>query len=175
MAAALLAQRLSAAHVQAEVRSAGILGPGEAAWPEAATVMSERGLDLSAHQSRQLDRSAVTGADLVIGMTREHVREAVVREPSAFARSFTLKELVRRAEGMPRGDEPELARWLVALSAERDASDLLGASAADDLDDPIGSPLASFRDTASEIDDLVSRLVAVAWPRTVPRALRIAG
>jgi protein-tyrosine phosphatase len=175
MAAALLARRISDAGVRAEIRSAGILGPGEDAWPEAAVVMAEHGLDLSEHTSRRLDKGAVAGADLVLGMTREHVREAVVLEPQAFQRSFTLKELVRRGMAMPRGDEPALATWLASLSAGRDVSELLGASADDDLADPIGSPLPAFRDTAAEIDHLVTRLVAIAWPRTVPRSLRVAG
>ena len=39
--------------------------------------MADRGLDTSGHRSRNLRPDLVTGADLVIGMARSHVREAV--------------------------------------------------------------------------------------------------
>jgi len=105
----------------------------------------------------------VAGADLVLGMAREHVREAVVLEPAALERSFTLKDLVRRGELMPRRGGA-LGEWLAELAAERELRDLLGAAAIDDVNDPVGAPLAAFRETAAELDELASRLVGVAWP-----------
>jgi protein-tyrosine phosphatase len=163
MAAALLARRLTEARVHARLKSAGSHEGGRPAWPEARAVMTERGLDLSSHQSRRLAPRHLAEADLVLGMAREHVREAVALEPSAFSRAFTLKELVRRAASRPRGPV-SLDEWLASISAEREVTDLLGASAADDVDDPIGRPIAAFRDTADELDDLASRLVRVGWP-----------
>jgi protein-tyrosine phosphatase len=164
MAAVLLEQHLAAAGVAADVRSAGILESGMAAWPEAAAAMAERELDLSAHASRRMEAPDVAGADLVIGMTREHVREAVALERGAFARAFTMKELVRRAEELPR--RGALDEWLAELSAHRQVSELLGSSPLDDIEDPIGSPMRAFRATASELDQLAERLVAAAFPRT---------
>jgi protein-tyrosine phosphatase len=125
--------------------------------------MAERGLDLSRHRSRHLEPRYLDDADLVLGMAREHVREAVALMPEALDRAFTLKELVRRAEAQPRG-RSSFDSWLRSLSADRDVVDLLGAATTDDIEDPIGGPLASFRETADELDDLMARLVRVGWP-----------
>jgi protein-tyrosine phosphatase len=163
MAAGLLARRLSEARVHAELRSAGVLEAGRPAWPEAAAVMAERGMPLDTHRSRMLEPRYVADADLVLGMAREHVREAVALDPSAFGRAFTLKELVRLGEASPRRGQP-LEGWLEGLSAHREVTDLLGASEADDVEDPIGRPIRAFRDTADELDALVVRLQRVAWP-----------
>lgn len=46
--------------------------PGDPASPHAAEALSEVGLDLSAHRSRQADPAELAGADLVICMTRSH-------------------------------------------------------------------------------------------------------
>src|SRR4051794_7487323 len=94
MAEALLRARLDtrgAAGVR--VHSAGLLKGGMPATSNAREVVA--GLD--AHVSRQLTGAMIDDADLVIAMTRDHLREAVVLRPDAFRRTFTLKELVRRA------------------------------------------------------------------------------
>jgi protein-tyrosine phosphatase len=162
MAAALLSRHLSDAGVPADVGSAGVLAPGQPAWPEAAAVMAERGIDLTGHRSRRLDAGAVAAADLVLGMAREHLREAVTLDPAAMARAFTLKELVRRGDVRPRGDR-ELSDWLAALALEREPRDLLGAAKIDDVDDPIGRPTSAFRKTAKLLDELTARLVRITW------------
>lgn len=125
--------------------------------------MAKRGFDLSSHQSRRLEDRHVATADLIVGMTREHVREAVVLDPTAWSRAFTLKELVRRARRRPRGDEP-LDQWLAALASDREAEDLLGTSEADDVADPIGLDRHAYEETADELDRLTAALVALAWP-----------
>ena len=58
----------------------------------------------------------LTGADVLIGMAREHVREAVVLAPDVWGRAFTLKEIVRLGEerGGRAPDEP-LEQWLARL------------------------------------------------------------
>jgi len=101
----------------------------------------------------------------VLGMTREHVRDALALDEEAHSRSFTIKELVRRGEAAPRHDEP-LEEWLVSLSSARSAGDLLGASTADDVADPTGRSRRAVRKTADLLDDLTARLVRVAWPRS---------
>lgn len=164
MAAALLARRLSDAGVTSEVSSAGTRAEGLApATREAIAAVAERGLDISSHRSRPLAHRGIANAALVLGMAREHVREVVIRDPAAMPRSFTLKDLVRRGERSPHGQEP-LAQWLVSLNTERGADDLLGASPEDDVRDPIGHPLSDYRATAAELDCLAERFVRLAWP-----------
>ena len=165
MAAALLVHHLKEIRVDAFVLSAGVHGDGVSpATPNATRVMGEYELDISQHRSLELARRFITGADLVIGMTREHVREVVVLDPSAFRRAFTLKELVRRSRAARRRSQP-LRPWLEALGAGRELEALLGESPADDVHDPIGGPLREYRETAEELDRLVQQLVLAAWPQ----------
>ena len=90
MAEVLLRERLRAAGVAATVSSAGTWRAGEPASGGSLRAMQARGMDLSDHRSRLLDRDAVDGADLVVGMAREHVREVAVLVPELFGRTFTL-------------------------------------------------------------------------------------
>ena len=104
-------------------------------------------------------------SDLIVGMAREHVRDAVLALPEVRARAFTLKDLVRRGEALgPRQVGQPLKEWLRAAGADRTTSDLLGALAADNVADPIGQSAARYRACADELDDLLRRLAAVAFP-----------
>jgi protein-tyrosine phosphatase len=160
MAEGFLRWHAADAGVDAHVHSAGLLEEGRVASAEGVQAMSGWGIDTSAHRSRRLTPELVAGADLVIGMAREHVREATLLVPEAFPRAFTLKELVRRGTdvGLLMPGQP-LDEWLAKVSAGRRMSDLLGSSADDDVADPIGQPLASYEATATELDDLTARLV----------------
>jgi len=159
MAAALLSRRLDEAGVKAAVSSAGLLFDGKPATDYSLAVMADRGIDTSGHRSRKLRPEMLASADIVIGMAREHVREAAALLPAAWERAFTLKEIVRLGEerGGRAPGEP-LERWLARLHAGRRRNDLLGDAADDDVDDPIGRPRRSYQRTANELDDLTARL-----------------
>jgi len=123
------------------------------------------GPGLTTHRSHQLTRPLVTDADLVLGLARDHVREVVVRMPETWAKTFTLKELVRRggAGGQRLGDE-ELTTWLARMGEGRSRQDLLGSSNADDVEDPIGGLPSAFEETAAEILGLCVSLAGLLWP-----------
>lgn len=126
--------------------------------------MAERGIDISGHRSRAVDADMVRNADLVVAMARAHVREAVVRAADRWPRIFTLKELVRRGERVgPRPAGVDLGPWLARAHSGRVARDMLGDSLADDVTDPIGQPRWAYERMVAEIDDLVDRLVMLAW------------
>ncbi|MGH9164345.1 MAG: hypothetical protein ACRDZW_02380 [Acidimicrobiales bacterium] len=164
MAEALLADRLGRAGVEARVHSVGLLSAGQRVPVHAVAALAPRGLDLGDHRSRRLSADHVAGADLVLGMTREHVREVVLLAPAAWARTFTLKELVRRAEAVgPRRPGQDLGGWLDAAHAGRTRRDLLGESTQDDVADPYGLGPADYEGTARELEGLVARLVGLAW------------
>lgn len=161
MAMVLLAERLQKAGVAARVSSAGLLGDGRPASPNGVTAMARRALDLSAHSSRRFTAEMIRDSDVVIGMERHHVREAVVVVPEAFEYTFTLKELVRRAEAVgPPGPGESLKKWLSRLHGGRRTVDLMGDDPADDVADPIGQAQPAYDRTAAELEDLVDRLVA---------------
>ena len=86
MAEVLLRRHLERAGVDATVSSAGLHGGGVPATDHGQAAMADRGLDLSAHRSRELDDDMLRQADLVIAMARVHVREAAVLLPEATAR-----------------------------------------------------------------------------------------
>lgn len=167
MVEALLRHRVSERGLDVRVSSAGIRAAGEPASRGASEVMAEMGFDLSSHRSRLMSAADVAAADLVLGLAREHVREAALLDPAAYPRLFTLKELVRRgSEQGPRSlDEPPAA-WLARLSAGRVPTDHLGSSPDDDVADPIGRRLAAYERTADELVELVDSLVELMWPAT---------
>lgn len=167
MAEALLRGRLAQVDPTVAVSSAGLYPGGHPATQHAIATMADRGLDLAPHRSRQVGPDLVQGADLVLGMAREHVREVAVLEPDSVDRTFSLKELVRLAEanGGRRSGE-RLDDWLRRVGVSRRRDDLIGVGHDDeyDIDDPIGRGRADYEVTANEIDGLLAKLVALAWP-----------
>jgi protein-tyrosine phosphatase len=174
MAEALLRSALAERGVEADVSSAGLFRGGAPASPGSVRAMARRGLDLDGHRSRTVTTDLLAGADLVIGMARLHVREAVLTLPDVWPRAFTLKELVRRgAEVVRRPPEEPLAAWLTRVHEGRRRADLIGDDPADDVADPIGGPDRLYLETATDLEDLVGRLVDLAFP--VPVRVREPG
>jgi protein-tyrosine phosphatase len=164
MAEAMLRSRLTGLGWEGRVHSAGLLAGGQPVTPDGLAVMADRGLDTSTHLSRQLSRDMLAEADLVLGMAREHVREAVLLLPAAWPRTFTLKELVRRgAEAGPRRTAQSLPDWLDEVVRGRELTALLGESADDDVADPVTRGRAAHERTAAELEGLIARLVALVW------------
>ena len=165
MAEALLGARVAKRGLAATVVSAGLLEGGHERPPEVAAVLENRGIALADRLSRQLEQADLRRADLVLGMERAHVRYSVLLEPEAWSRSFTLKELVRRGSELgPRPPVESPGAWLARAHEGRDRPDMLGDSACDDVADPYGGPSSAYEAAASEIEDLVDRLVSLLWP-----------
>lgn len=167
MAEVLLRHHLTGADVDATVSSAGLYAGGAPATGHGIAVMADRGLDLEGHRSRQMDAAMLRQADLVIGMAREHVREAAVLQPDVLAKTFTLKELALGAEAVgPRASEEPLGSWLGRIAAARRRDALLGVGHDDELDveDPVGRARADHEVTADLLDQLLGSLVALAFP-----------
>jgi protein-tyrosine phosphatase len=166
MAAALLDRELTRAGVPARILSAGINAVADIPpTDDAIAVMKDDGLDISTHRSRPVATDEVDGADVVVTMTRAHLRDLATRSPGAFPRLFTLKELARRAQEQPRQPREELQAWIARLSAERRTTDLLGDDPGDDVEDPIGCPREVYAAVAAELADAIGRFVAAGWPR----------
>ena len=164
MAEGLLRAEFEARSIDGRVHSAGLIRGGAAASAPGVEVLSRQGVDLSMHKSRQMTQDMLAGADLVLGMAREHVREAVILEPLCWPRAFTLKEIVRRGEldgGRPPGQQ--LDEWVSKIGVGRDKRDLLGWSEDDDVADPYKQAVAVYEATAAELTDLVGRLARLAW------------
>lgn len=169
MAAALLTRRLCELGVTARVRSAGMLPGGAPAHPEVVSVMTRYGIDLAAHRSRTADAAELAGASLVLAMARDHLRYAVVTEPGAWPRAFTLRELIRRGERIgPRPPDEPLASWLSRAHEGRERAALLGDSAQDDVPDPAGGPFRAYAGIAELLDRSAARLADLGWAHAGP-------
>jgi len=166
LAGAFLRREVELHGLPVDVLTAGVSTvAGRPATRSTVEAAKDLGIDLTTHASRPADRDLVAGADLLIGMERLHVREAVVLEPDVWRRAFTLPDLVRRAEAAgARAPGESLRGWLEFLSVGRDRMALMGASAEDDVRDPTNDRTVDHRYTAELLDDLVRRLVSRAWP-----------
>jgi protein arginine phosphatase len=166
MAEALLKSRVEALGKSVRVNSAGLLRGGMRPPVELEEVLARRGLEIGGHVSQQLEKSSLERADLVLGMERVHVREAVVLAPETWQRAFTLKEFVRRATAIPeRGFAEPWESWLARIQEGRERIGLLGESSRDDIADPFGRSAGDYEASANEIDGLLARLVDQVWPK----------
>jgi protein-tyrosine phosphatase len=144
------------------VASAGTSGwEGSGAMPESVEAAEERGVDISGHVGRRLTRGDIYDADVVIAMAAEH-RDAVSRAmPEAAGRTFTLKELVRLLEALPSPRGQFVADDLSERVAEAEGlrrGGHAGNPHDEDIVDPLGLPLESFRAIAWELDEWSARL-----------------
>src|SRR5262245_12827780 len=141
------------------VSSAGTMGwSGSSAVPNSVDAAAERGVDISDHRARELSVRDIGAATLILGMSREHAEEVVAWAPDAASRTFTLKELVRLLEALPPGSEGDLASRVAAADALR-SSGFSGNPDDEDVADPLGMPLESFRAVTWELDEWCARLV----------------
>jgi protein-tyrosine phosphatase len=169
MAAALLARRLETLGVAVPVRSAGMIGGGDPPHPEVVSVMGSYGVEIASHRSRVVCADDLAPASLVLAMTRDHLRQAVITEPRAWPRAFALKELIRRGERIgPRPPGEPFSGWLSRAHEGRARTALLGDSPDDDVADPAGGPMSAYADTADLLDRLVTRLAELGWAHAGP-------
>ena len=174
MAAAILQQRLAERGIDARVSSAGTRPWSQGATDDAVAVMREHGLEITAHENRQLTRELVEDADLVLGMTRDHVSIANARSPAARRRTFLVGELARLgADVGPRREAEPLSTWVERAADARPLSRPLGR-AMDEIADPAGEPIEVYRRTAAELDTQLTEIAALlAGVPTLARRRRL--
>ena len=155
------------------VRSAGTAAwEGSGAMPESVAAAAERGVDIRGHEARTMSTAMLEEADLVLGMATEHREEVARLVPAAAGRVFTLKELVRLLEALPPpgpGTTPTLA-GRIALADDLRRKGFEGNPHDEDVKDPLGTPLETYRAIAWElkgwIDRLADLLIGVAPVRS---------
>jgi protein-tyrosine phosphatase len=129
------------------------------------------GLDLSEHESHQLQPADIAHSDLIIGMARDHVREVIVSDAGAFTKTYTLREIVRRGRAKgPRYPGEPLFEWLLRLGAGRRPMDLVGEAPEDDTPDPMGGEPEDFRLMLEEIAASTRFLYSLIWPAPIAGA-----
>jgi protein-tyrosine phosphatase len=166
MAGALLRRAFDDAGSEAHIETAGLLEGGHPAPEGVHVALARDGIDVSAHVSRAVSPELISRAGLVVTMERSHVREVVVRDRSAWPRTFTIKELVRRGERIgPRRPDETLAAWVADVHRGRRRDELLGADETDNLADPMGGPQRAFDRTAEELEVLARRIATLLAAR----------
>jgi len=160
IAAALLEQRVSHVHRHGlSVGSVGLKFAGAPVPDLGIEIMAERGIDLTDHRSEPVTMNTIAASDLILGMTREHVREIVDIEPSAWAKTFTLKDFIRRADQLgPMSRHQRFDDWLGAVGEGRDPRNVLGTHPDDEVPDPFGQRARAWQKVVGELDALVSKL-----------------
>lgn len=172
MASAFASHILDGRRLDVEVTSAGVLEAGNAPTREGIAAMSELGMDVSKHLSSTIEDRLADPPDLVISMAREHSRRIADIWPELWPRTFTLKEFVRLAtQTGPRSEGEDVGAYLARVGSHRRISQLASmVSREDDVADPIGKSLNTYRACAREIQELVTALVGLLWPETTRSA-----
>jgi len=148
------------------VSSAGTIAfDGNLPSPGSVTAAAERGVDIASHRGTALTDDAIHGADLCLCMAAEHRDEIALRVPSAADRAFTLKELVRLLEttapAAPTGPETLAGRVGEAATVRADRGTPNPFD--EDVVDPLGMPLDTYRAVAWELDEWVDRLATALY------------
>lgn len=124
-----------------------------------ASISRQQGGDPSTHEARQLNRTIVNRADLILTMTRQQRDEAVQLFPRASQRSFSIGELTQLMEPQKNQTEatfaPDTAERLrhQTLATGRNRS-RVRTRPEDDIEDPYrGSP---------ELHEAIGRQIARA-------------
>lgn len=140
--------------IDIQVRSTGTHAwTGRAATIDGRRIMAELGVPIDDHRTLELDGRLVDWADLIIGMSREHVRETIRAFPDAAARTFTMKGFLELLPSLPPYEDT--GSWLEEAARLRDSGD---APADQDIEDPMGERQEAYRRVAAEIRELVDRL-----------------
>ena len=141
-----------------DVSSAGIVGwEGSPAARESVQAAAECGIDISRHIARRLEERHVRDADVIVCMAAEH-RDAVTGlVPDAAGKTFTLKELVRLLEASPSAPTWTFAER-VTRAHELRTSGFDGDPADEDIADPLGATMDSFRAVAWDLEEWTRRL-----------------
>jgi len=157
-----LEERLGAGAADFVVESAGTWGhTGSPMEPFALSTLGGLGIDGGSFAARELVAEHVAAADLVLGATREHRAAAVVLQPRAAKRTFTLREfdrLLSVVDPVTLPSEPVArAQALVAEAASQRGLIRPDTPRDDDITDPYQGPESGFRTCAALIQATLQR------------------
>lgn len=135
---------------------------GDLMEPYAEQVLHERGVQVVGFTAQRLRKSDVVHADLVLTAAREHRSAVVQLVPAALRRTFTLLELARVATALPpavpEGDDP-VTRMQATVARAAQHRVRAADESIDELADPLGAPVTTYRARADEIERAAGRVV----------------
>jgi protein-tyrosine phosphatase len=131
-----------------QVASAGVAAlVGEGIDTSSASVLGQAGIDPTRHRARQFEAQMATGADLVLTAEAAHRDAIMAVAPSAFRRTFTMKEFARLARHATATTPAEV----VAELAWRRGTDGPLEPQADDMPDPYRGRISQAREVAAQV------------------------
>jgi protein-tyrosine-phosphatase len=158
MAEALAAQEIRRRGLHLEVASCGVRAvPGIPMTPAAEEALRRRDVHVEPHLSRAFDLDLAERADLITTMERDHLLSIAEHGMEPLSRTFPLRELVRI--GTAREPDEPVRTWALRMDAERPPGQALRVDPADDVADPIGRSARHYRRCASDLAELVDRLL----------------
>lgn len=159
---ALLSAHAARAGLAVSVITAGVRDDGLPATAETVRLLAGHGIDASQHRSHRIDDEIVEAADLIVTAEREHVVFVSGRWPGTFERTFTLPELLNRAQPVgPRG-QTTTRLWLQAVGQDRPRGGLyLTDPDVLEIDDPTGLGKRAWQHAFAEIDVQCAQLVGL--------------
>lgn len=145
------------------VASAGTGGGGSPATDKAVEVLADRGIDLADHHSSPLTTESVADAYLIVAMTRRHEAAVAAMVPAARSRTFLAGEVARLGGRVGPVGTDGMAAWVRALDGARGGHFTTGR-VADEVTDPYGEPLESYRRCADRLDGICATLARLLSP-----------
>ena len=154
------------------VSSAGTAAlTGDPIDPPTAALLTNIGLDPRPHRARQLTADLVLDADLVLTADTTQRDTVMTDVPSAFRRTFTLKEFARAAaDGAARHGPGDPVRTVTLASRYR-GWDGRNPLVSDDVTDAFQASPAEVHRMMVEVNDAVAavvRVLGVSRPRPTP-------
>jgi protein-tyrosine-phosphatase len=118
------------------------------------------GITMAPHVGRQVTRELVDAADVIVVAEPEQVVWIAGRWSEAYARTFTLPELVSYLGDVgPRAGRP-IEEWTLELAARRPRPQTyMTPQAVPGIIDPTGMPEDIWARVTNDIDDMASRFV----------------
>ena len=145
------------------VASAGTDSTGGPATDKAVEVLADRGVDLAGHRSSQLTAASMADADLIVAMTRRHEAAVTALDQAARSRTFLAGEVARLGGWVGPVGTDGMAAWVRALDGARGGHFTTGR-VADEVPDPYGEPLESYRRCADRLDGICATLARLLSP-----------
>lgn len=127
--------------------------------PHAAAVLAEHRIDPDGWTSRRLRPRFIAAADLVLTAEVNQRRAVVSQSPGAVQYTFPLLQFAQLVTSTPR-TVPIRDGWeFIRVAARGRGLPQPRGNAALDLADPIGQPLAAYRECARVVSEAVSQLM----------------
>lgn len=116
---------------------------------EIKSLLANRGIDASGHESYKVDLDTIRASDLILTMEARHVLELTLLDRVALAKSLPLKEAAKLVSGTET-----IENFLMRINTDRDPQAYLGGNAFD-VSDPYRKRMKAYERAVEEIDDLV--------------------